>query len=1260
MAPPNQRTERATVPDVESARLKQEDDDVDRKSTPDNFNKMNGAGSSVAERRNLNADLRIEVPQVPSPALSPSLISKGIARRVDGASPAMSATLPSLGELPRIQRKGDDSARLRSPQSQPSESSVRDTPSPASISDKPSSESSQSQLVQAAAKNVETDTTADEKALFTDKFKTKDDIVLGIEDIDVALHKVSSRIEEFKKNTRIANKAAAALKAAAAKATDSANELDASHGGESMAPALSSANFDTAYVSMACVDEIKFQSYAQQIYMENRIKAEQSTEVFDFLVTDDSVVDCLVGKDFAELDLIRECEKTAREFMPELERIIGEDVEREERKHWELASHYKKRMRRWMKSVAKKEAQIAKKKQQQDKKKKGKERKKGGPGGNRRRSIMDRGRDSQSDLIQESIVRERYRKTLAAIPPMVYHEDRRIIFENENGFIEDPLKEYNERRAVERAWTQEEKNTFMEKFAEFPKDLHKIAKYLPNKTVGDVVNFYYLNKRKSEFEKLIKELKQKRRFQRKIYDEGGSTRVTIIPAQDPDSGSPSIISRATPSSASSVDSSEVPRELRSLGVTADTYNATIETLESKESFRRPRSRSSASETAQPEVDFRGWSEADRSKFIELLRVYGKDFRTISKAFRNKKTVSQCRRFFNINKDALQLEELLPDNGNDAARVQARRQDRRSRSRVDSDMEVVGEIVQNDGTKKRDVSYWSKQERADFFNHLAALGRNWSRIAELLGTKTAAQVKCFFSHYKSLLGLRGTGATKDKSSKGRRASGRSDHRKRKAESSAEVVKRLFMVDPRQLDPSIFTPDLVNLSHICSDVADKGGASFDHMRPHLLNNLIITPRILRRLRRAGPSILYIEIIDSQGRKRRKVFRPIDPKYSRLAKHVGTPAEGDERDGEQCQDTEESNRSAISWVENISAINAYELEEEWSPESQFADIDSPSPLDNLEALSDDIGWHDVSSLFDDREEDGLGSDVQSTVESSRDLYADNNVLFSADNLGFAPVDIDDLHQFHHIPMPFTVGHPGGFVPAGLNYPVFWGEHPSPVQPSSPATAVPRYFTSEPAVAFEKLQVLGDVADEQKDVPIQIDRDSSNDKETTDVDTGVSATSGGVHQLPPPHYFVYPPRPLIDPFIPFPSMPEFVKLYEQMQQGGAEGQAAREELNKLLAREGIPTSGPVVPGLVVPVNGVDPNAHHGGMGPALPSLMQMSEQIRTMEIYPQSGSSVGDAPQHVQHIAVNSVAHDGGSVIEQGTVLVSSDHGSGSTSER
>ncbi|EAX88394.1 Myb-like DNA-binding domain containing protein [Trichomonas vaginalis G3] len=66
---------------------------------------------------------------------------------------------------------------------------------------------------------------------------------------------------------------------------------------------------------------------------------------------------------------------------------------------------------------------------------------------------------------------------------------------NTNALVTEPIAKFNEYRN-RLAWTEEEKQIFVEKYRQYSKDFAKIADALPEKDVKQVIEFYYLNRYK--------------------------------------------------------------------------------------------------------------------------------------------------------------------------------------------------------------------------------------------------------------------------------------------------------------------------------------------------------------------------------------------------------------------------------------------------------------------------------------------------------------------------------------------------------------------------------------------------------------------------------------------------------------------------------------------------------------------------------------------------------------------------------------------
>jgi hypothetical protein len=91
----------------------------------------------------------------------------------------------------------------------------------------------------------------------------------------------------------------------------------------------------------------------------------------------------------------------------------------------------------------------------------------------------------------------------AEIPPMLsaspYDKNARFPFHSRNGWVEDPVAAMSEQTAV---WAPSEVHIFLDSYLKSPKNFRRIASLLPAKSVGDVVVYYYQNKKKHYLKEL--------------------------------------------------------------------------------------------------------------------------------------------------------------------------------------------------------------------------------------------------------------------------------------------------------------------------------------------------------------------------------------------------------------------------------------------------------------------------------------------------------------------------------------------------------------------------------------------------------------------------------------------------------------------------------------------------------------------------------------------------------------------------------------
>uniref|UniRef100_A0A8C1VBW6 Nuclear receptor corepressor 2 n=1 Tax=Cyprinus carpio TaxID=7962 RepID=A0A8C1VBW6_CYPCA len=108
------------------------------------------------------------------------------------------------------------------------------------------------------------------------------------------------------------------------------------------------------------------------------------------------------------------------------------------------------------------------------------------------------------DGISEQENSEKQMRQLAVIPPMLFDaEQQRIKFINMNGLMDDPMKVYKDRQVMN-MWSEQEKDTFREKFIQHPKNFALIASFLERKTVAECVLFYYLTKKNENYKNIVR------------------------------------------------------------------------------------------------------------------------------------------------------------------------------------------------------------------------------------------------------------------------------------------------------------------------------------------------------------------------------------------------------------------------------------------------------------------------------------------------------------------------------------------------------------------------------------------------------------------------------------------------------------------------------------------------------------------------------------------------------------------------------------
>lgn len=208
--------------------------------------------------------------------------------------------------------------------------------------------------------------------------------------------------------------------------------------------------------------------------------------------------------------------------------------------------------------------------------------------------INSLGNDEATDPAQLSV------RNLAIIPDMISVERGAVdyTYDDTNLRVWNPIEFYGPHTGID-DWTPEEKEIFLDKYAAFPKQFGIIADYLPHKTAGQCVDYYYLHKKRLiDFRKIISQYAPNKRRRRRTDKRKGNALLTDIRQHDADmhrdSASPALTgsgraARGKAASTSAMGPPE-PREPRRPSARRAQLETTPTSTPTPEPEARPRKR----------------------------------------------------------------------------------------------------------------------------------------------------------------------------------------------------------------------------------------------------------------------------------------------------------------------------------------------------------------------------------------------------------------------------------------------------------------------------------------------------------------------------------------------------------------------------------------------------------------------------------------------------------------------------------------------
>uniref|UniRef100_A0A8C2ZWV2 Nuclear receptor corepressor 2 n=1 Tax=Cyclopterus lumpus TaxID=8103 RepID=A0A8C2ZWV2_CYCLU len=269
------------------------------------------------------------------------------------------------------------------------------------------------------------------------------------------------------------------------------------------------------------------------------------------------------------------------------------------------------------------------------------------------------------DGISEHENTEKQMRQLAVIPPMLFDaEQQRIKFINMNGLMDDPMKVYKDRQVMN-MWSEQEKDTFREKFIQHPKNFGLIASFLERKTVAECVLFYYLTKKNENYKNIV----------RRNYRRRGRSQVFSPFNQEEKE-------KEEKEKEGERDEEKNEAEDKEDGMKDDTSGEDAEDKEPTVAFKGRRTANSqgrrkgritrsmtseVEETTTPPLnnelanlemnESSRWTEEEMETAKKGLLQYGRNWSAIAKMV-GSKTVSQCKNFYFNYKKRQKLDEIL--------------------------------------------------------------------------------------------------------------------------------------------------------------------------------------------------------------------------------------------------------------------------------------------------------------------------------------------------------------------------------------------------------------------------------------------------------------------------------------------------------------------------------------------------------------------------------------------------------------------------
>ncbi|KAI9493782.1 hypothetical protein BDB00DRAFT_354589 [Zychaea mexicana] len=329
-------------------------------------------------------------------------------------------------------------------------------------------------------------------------------------------------------------------------------------------------------------------------------------------------------------------------------------------------------------------------------------------------------------------------KTTATIPAMILDEKERMrTFDDRSGLVMDPLTYYHTGPETEDHWTQQEMTAFMESYMQYPKQFEKIAAAVQTKTAPQCVLFYYRKKTKIDFKALVskgrrgKAGKRRDRLAAAIRRATGGGSSTTRKGKSKGSALMTDIGEAQVSRKAKLKETErKSRELREL----EEANAYWDGVHERRRSKRPGPTPSASAptAAGPQT----------SAVVGATGLASAGTEELDKTRGDKRKLS--RRKGRSPRGSASAAQVVPGeppaNSNNT-------NNNNSNNNNEELMDEMDSAERNLGGAAR----WLDKDKEAAIEAFKVHGRNFTRVAALVGTKTEDQCRNFYHNYKRKFG-----------------------------------------------------------------------------------------------------------------------------------------------------------------------------------------------------------------------------------------------------------------------------------------------------------------------------------------------------------------------------------------------------------------------------------------------------------------------------------------------------------------------------